>query len=310
MKSHTTTIHKDGKLSEANATASPVGQHLPCDKAADQMSQEDAEDALEYHKRLIHRSPAKFHLWSRMAELVSEPELRIGLLAKALLLGREEKDLVNIRLSLASLLSERGLESAAKYELDRYAATYRDNGWRPRGEYYRLYENVRDVDPSVDNRDLYLEYAHFAEEMVYKSLPELTAVKVTDGEIDDRTHPGRKISTWCFRTRDAKIWLRNPWRFGIKVYLPDGSPASIQVSEGKIIRIVPLQEIPEGEDWLKVVSGVVQLRTDRNGRAYTKIDGVYVGARYLEGVPEGTPVRIVALRQQDARWSAIAIDLV
>lgn len=284
----------------------PKSQNMPYFKATVLISQGELEEALDYYKNLILQYPSKFYLWSQTAELVEANETKIGLLTKALSCGTEDEFLGGVRLRLATLLVGKGLRGNAKYELDKYKETYQNKGWNLKPDFEQLYNYLGDIEPVSDNNALYAKFGERAEAFIYDSLPTIIAIKVSESQMDDRNHPGRKIITWTLRTENDVIRLRKPVKFGLNKRTADGSIFDIKLQEDKIVWIKPhLNSI--NEQWIKEVSGNVSLRTDRNGKKYTIISGSYVGENLLKGINDGQPVRVLSVRQKDGRWSAIRI---
>lgn len=284
----------------------PSSQNMPYFKATVLLSQGKRDEAMGYYRDLLLRFPSKHYLWHHTAALVDDADTKIGLLAKALTIGVDEQFLGKIRLSLAGLLIEKGLYAEAGHELDRYRDLYQSKGWNLKGDYWILRNQVKDVSSLSDNKKLYARSIKVADEFVYAGLPGKVAVKVAEKQLEDKGHPGRKMLLWILRTQDGVLRLRKPNKFGLSRRMKDGEIFNVKLSGGKIVWIRPL-DIPHGEDWIKELDGEVKLRTDRNGKRYCKIGGVYVGEKLLSGISEGQRVKLRALRQEDGRWSAVRL---
>lgn len=284
----------------------PKSQNLPYSKAIVLISRGRADEALRYYKDLIMRFPSKFYLWSQSAELVNEPNLKIGLLTKALTCGAEDEFIGSVRLSLAALLISNRMLPEAAYELTRYRETYQRNGWGLNSGYWDLHNRLSAVTPAADNSELYGRYAGIADEFVYSAVPTVLAVKVGEQKFDDRIHPGRKIVSWSLRTADGIIRLRKPAKFGLNRRIPDGTPFDVKLQQDNIVWIKE-HTGPVDEPWLKIGEGTVRLRTDRNGKKFAIVADSYVGERLLTSVSDGQNIRILSIRQRDDRWSAVAI---
>ena len=206
---------------------------------------------------------------------------------------------------MAALLITKGLPANAKKELDIYKDTYTAKGWGLKQDYWNLYNAIPSADAAEDNRSIYSEYSKTADEFVYRTLPDITAVKVSERQIDDRNRPGKKITYWTLCTEKETFSLKKPGKFGLNRRTPDGALFSIKVKEGRIVWIKPKR--PEGEDWLKKVTGEVYSRTDRKGNRFAIVAGVYVGTQLLRYISDGQSVTVMARRQKDGRWSAITL---
>ena len=99
-------------------TKFPNNQNMPLYKAIVLMSLGKKDEALEYYKKLILKSPSKCYLWNQASELVEEVDLKIALLCKAISVERDESFIGGCRLNLAKALIEKNMMANAKYELD------------------------------------------------------------------------------------------------------------------------------------------------------------------------------------------------
>ena len=284
----------------------PGNQNLPQQKAIVLISQGRTNEALSYYKDMILRSPAKFFLWEQAADLVQDIDTKIGLLCKALTCGADDNFIVKVRLSLAKLLIQAGMPSNAKYELEKHHQTRQANGWSLKEEFRILYNQLAAVEATADNNAIYTKYSVKADEFIYSSFPTVLAVKVDEKQNDDRNHPGRKITTWILRTEKSTERLRKPTKFGLNRHTPNGAAFDIKVKDGKIVWIKQHTD-SVNEPWLKVCSGEVHIRTDRNEKNYTLISGTYVGEKFIKGISEGQQIKVLSIKQDNGRWCAISI---
>lgn len=285
----------------------PESQHLPFFKAVILKLKGENEAALDYYKNLILKTPVKGYLWHQASALVTEPETRIALLCKAISLVKDETFKGNFRLDLAKALIQKGMYGNAKYELDIYRRHYASQGWNLKREFLEL-ENALPQTVSVeDNKPLYERYISVAEEFIYSSIPSVIAIKVAHKLIDDRNHRGRKIMQWTLRKREGVLTLRNPGRYGLDGNARNGSTFEVKLHEGRVVWIKKSQSNPLLEDWIKMATGSIELKTDRNGNPYAIIDRIYIGRKLLGGISNNEKVKIIALQQEDGRWSAIAL---
>lgn len=284
----------------------PQNQNLPYFKAIVLISQGKVKEALTYYKHLILQYPSKFYLWNQISELIEDVDTKIGLLCKALTCGANDEYLGSVRLNLASLLSQKDLKGNAKYELEKYRETYHNNGWNLKPEFFHIYNQLASVETATDNSVIYAEYAVNADEFIYSSLPTVVAVKVDEFKVDDRNRPSRKITTWILRAEQNSLKLRKPNKFQLKKNTPNGTIFNVRLHEGKIVWIK--EHIGcISEPWIKEVSGEVYLRTDRNGKKFAIISGVYIGENLLKGVSDGQKIMTRSIQQKDGRWSAVSI---
>ncbi|MGM9845793.1 MAG: DUF7017 domain-containing protein [Muribaculaceae bacterium] len=286
--------------------AFPGNQNLPLYKANVLISQGKTDEALSYYKNMILRTPSKFFLWSHAAELTDDIDTKVGLLCKALTCGVEDKFIVNVRLALAKLLIQIGMPEYAKYELEKYRQTYQNNGWNIKADFYNLYNQLQSPEAVDSNNEIYGIYSAKADEFIYSAFPTILAVKVDEQQNSDRNHPGRKITTWILRTEKSTERLRKPTKYGLSRHTPNGAAFDIKVDNGKIVWIKQ-HTGPINESWLNECSGDVHIRTNCNGRSYALISDTYVGDKLLKGISEGQHIKVLSIKQADARWRAIAI---
>lgn len=284
----------------------PNNQNLPYHKALVLLSQGKRADAIDCYRELIQHYPSKYYLWYQAANLVDDAEIRIGLLCKAISSEQNEQFIGNVRLQLAKQLIANGNRANAKYELEKYKTFYQSEGWNLKNEFWSLYNQLGDVVPTNDNRGLYSQYAIKAEGFVYGNLPEQIAIKVSETQIDDRNHPGRKITQWTLRTEDGVLKLRKPNKYGLDRKVQVGTAYSVRVKDGRIVWIKASGAIPEAE-WIKTENGQIRLRTDKNGKQYAFVGSVYINGKLLTSVSDGQDVKVLALKQSDGRWSAVSL---
>lgn len=284
----------------------PQNQNMPYFKAIVLISQGNKEEAIEYYKSLILRFPSKFYLWSQIAELVEEPDIKIGLLCKALTVGVEDTFLGGVRLRLAQLLIYKGLMPNAQYELNKYKEVYSSHGWSLKPEYWQLSNQIVNVSDEDNNQSIYLEYCPKADNFVYCALPSIIAIKISDRLLDDRNRQGKKFVQWTLRSKDGVLRLKKPAKYGLGKSR-NGSVFEVKVYNDKIVWIKPSQANPLQQDWIKKIEGSVKLRSDRNGRTYAILDGAYIEEKLLKSITTGQYVKIIAISQGDGRWSAISL---
>ena len=294
------------KLVDKALAKYPKNQNMPYYKATVLISQGKVQEALTYYKNLILHFPSKFYLWNQTAELVEDIDTKIGLLCKALTCGTEDEFLGGVRLRLASLLYQKGLSENAKYELERYRETYGNKGWNLKPVFWEIYNQVNSVEKAIDNKIIYSEYHVKADEFIYSSLPNVVAAKVAETQSEDRSHPGRKMTTWILRTANDTIRLRKPSKFRLNRRTPNGAIFDVKLQNRGIVWIKE-HTGNLSVSWLKEISGEVKLRTDKNGKKYAIISGSYVGENLLKGIEDGQRIKFLSIQQKDGRWSAISI---
>lgn len=285
----------------------PNNQNMPLYKATVLMSLGNKDEALEYYKALILKSPSKCYLWNQASELVEEVDLKIALLCKAISVECDESFIGGCRLNLAKAFIDKNMMANAKYELDKYRDFYVQQGWGLKQEYRDIESQIPQVTQVEDDSSLYEKYIPRAEEFIYSALPSQFAIKIEDKQIDDKKHPGRKFTQWIFKTENGVVRLKKPNKFGLGNRMSNGAPFEIKLYDERIVWIRSSEQDPLQQDWIKKQEGIVRLRVDRKGKTYAIIEKTYVGEKLLRNVVDGQNVKIVAVRQEDGRWSAISL---
>ena len=285
----------------------PNNQNMPLYKATVLMSLGKKDEALEYYKKLILKSPSKCYLWNQTSELVEEVDLKIALLCKAISVECDESFIGGCRLNLAKAFIEKNMMANAKYELDKYRDFYESKGWGLKQEYHEIVSQIPQGTQSENNSLLYDEYIRQAEGFIYSALPSQFAIKIEDKQLDDKKHPGRKLTQWILKTENGVVRLKKPNKFGLDNRVRNGTPFDIKIHEDRIVWIKASEGNPLEQDWIKKQEGIVRLRVDRNGKTYAILDKTYVGEKLLRDVVDEQNVKIVSVRQSDGRWSAVSL---
>lgn len=129
-------------------------------------------EASDIYKDLTLRLGDKYYVWSEFADCVSESDVKIGMLCKAILMERNEDFLGQIRLDLAEQLINQGKKEAASYEIKLHKDHYTAKGWSIKQRVYSLENACGQVGALPENnRALYYEYLPHAEEYAYSEIP-------------------------------------------------------------------------------------------------------------------------------------------
>lgn len=285
----------------------PNSQYMPFYKATVLISMGKLDQALDYYKRLILLSPTKCFLWHQASALVSDNNLKIALLCKAIRVERDEAFKGKCRLDLAHLLIEQGKYAEAKCELSIYHDFYISQRWRLRQEYLDLERRIPSGIAATKDDSLYEAYLPKAEDFIYSAVPSIVAVKVADRQLEDRNRPGRSFSQWTLRTSDKTLSLKKPQKYGLNPRSKNGTLYDVKLRDERIVWVAESDQNPLALDWIKKVEGIITLKTDKNGNPYAILDRVYIGRKLLNGIHDQQMVQAIALKQEDGRWSAIAV---
>ena len=282
-------------------------QYLPLYKAYVLISLNKPEEAINYYRDLILNSHSKAFLWSQASKLVDNIDLKIALLCKALSVEKDETYIGRVRLNLISSLIEKGLLGSAKYELEKYKNFYHSKGWSLKPEYHELNSKIPVQEISENTDTLFKRFLPLSDDFIYGAIPSEFAIKLSDKQIEDKRHPCKKIIQWNLRTKNGVLRLNKPNKYGLDSRTKNGVVFNIKLKDGKIVWIKNSTSNPLEQDWIKKVEGTIRIRTDRNGKSYALLDGAYIGNKLLTDINDGDSARIIAIQQEDRRWSAIAL---
>ena len=158
----------------------PGDEWLIREKALLFIRQKDFDSASKIYRKLVIELGDKYYIWQEFADCVaSDNQLKIGMLAKALSLEKNEDFLGDIHLMLAKALNEQGLLENATIELNTYK-THRDNkGWRLSPEFDALYKSVNAASLRIkDNDSLYEKFIPLAENFAYQDIDWIEVVLI------------------------------------------------------------------------------------------------------------------------------------
>lgn len=188
------------------------------------------DEARELYRRMI-LAGNKYYLWSELAELVDEVDLKIACLAKATTLQKDDKFLVQIRLDLASQFISKGLYDAALHELNIHEETCRLNEWRIKNRFMELRARIpQGTIASTGNKALYHEYIPLCDGFIYSSLPAIEAVVtgIRVMEVD-----GKKKTRVLLKCANGETVKANALQCGIKTRCNNGDLFDIKMVQGQ-----------------------------------------------------------------------------
>lgn len=124
------------------------------------------------YREILRKNPGKYYLWEELASIAKDKNLRISALCKAIVMQPKDEFLVNVRLSLADELIEKGLFAEALCELDRYALTCERNSWPKKRAYNELVSRIPEgTQPAKDNSSFYEAHTAAYKEFIYSDIP-------------------------------------------------------------------------------------------------------------------------------------------
>lgn len=119
----------------------------------------------------------KYYYWQEFAQIISDPNVKAGMLAKALILESNEDYIGDIRLEMASVLISIENSVAASRELELYHANRVKNGWKISDTYTKMRTTLgAPAEENANKGDFYQTLAIAADEYVYKDYPWIDVV--------------------------------------------------------------------------------------------------------------------------------------
>lgn len=127
------------------------------------------QEADKIYKKLIHQLN-EWYVWHEYARITTEPvSLKIAFLSKAILMGKKECFIGEVRLDMAEQLIYAGQPDKAALELKLYRESRTKNGWKLSHKYNILITGLEHVLPSSDNQTIYKDEARLADEFLFTS---------------------------------------------------------------------------------------------------------------------------------------------
>lgn len=261
------------------------------------------DQAIARYKQLIANAPEKFYFWGDLADIVSDPDLQIGLLSAAITTGVNDEFLVNIRLRMAELLCNRQMYENAATELHLYRCSHNKKGWPLKRRYFNVANRLPKDIVMNDNRPLYNHYRNIAFDFIYSCLPIIFLVKAWEKK---DSYNGRAAISWQLRDNNDSYWI-SPSRFHLDFRTGNGAAFQARVSGGKIVWLRPA-EFPTGLSWLKEATGPLTIKKHGDGKIFGFVNNVFVPAHLLYSRSEGSMVTVKAIENGPDRWAALTIE--
>lgn len=280
----------------------PGNDNLPRYKAQMLIKQGHDNLAVDFYKALIAKNAGKVYLWSELAQLVDDRQLKISLLCNALLQRVQPEFVVKVRLRLATLLREAGENEQARHEIDKVKATYEQNNWRIPIEYYIEYNHLQLVTASGCN-SYYAAHKKEAHDFIYGQLPSVTMVKA--GVVIDEKRPGKKIAKWVMYSPTGEKTMVAARALGVPREARDGECYDITMQGRR--PVAATKSAQQQHDWLRRVRGFLHLKVNREGKPYGKVEGFYIPQFMTSKLADKSLVDIVAIHIGD-KWKCIAIN--
>jgi hypothetical protein len=153
------------ELYEKAISVFPKDEWLLREKALLHFENNELDLAIKIYKLLVLELGDKHYVWQEFSDcIVSDNSLKIGMLAKALIIEKNEDFLGDIHLGLVKLLIEENLLENAHLELEAYKKHRELKGWKLSPLCENFSHDLGLVKKSsADNQALYKKYIQFAE---------------------------------------------------------------------------------------------------------------------------------------------------
>jgi|GEM_PF-3483083 putative uncharacterized protein (fragment) len=236
------------------------------------------DEAAKIYKDLFKELSGATYYWGEFGDFFfsSNVDLAIGMYSKALLSKNDEIFIVNIRMKLATLLIKKGEFSRARFELEKYKQTKQHLD----KNFFILYNNVKNYDPSASNTDFYKRTQAILEEYLYTDLKVVDCVfydSYTDANTNARYCCFTDFNETNFKIKENKLKNKNLNLlscYGFKVI--DGKPIeqSIKPSDKQIsdLNIGPA---------FKKVGGKITIKS-KDDRRFGFLKNIYIPQKFLE----------------------------
>ncbi|MDP9076103.1 MAG: hypothetical protein M3O71_01665 [Bacteroidota bacterium] len=165
------------------------------------------ESAIEIYRKLILELGDKSYIWNEFSScFATDKDLKIGMLAKAIQLEKNEDFLGDIHLELADALFDNGLVENCLVELNSYKRHREQKGWRLSELFNEISDKTKNQTTILkDNRCIYEKYIPIAEQYSYKEIEWTEAVLVDKWKNDEDKE---RISFTNGKTIDFSIGSR------------------------------------------------------------------------------------------------------
>lgn len=113
----------------------------------------------------------EWYIWHELSLLITEPQMRLSCLCKALCKNRQEDFIGEVRLHAAETFLTLGLKEEAARELALYAKNRDKNNWAKNDTFKRLSRQVSSENVPTDRYTNYSQFAEECESLIYNDLP-------------------------------------------------------------------------------------------------------------------------------------------
>lgn len=274
----------------------------------------EKDAAIAMFKGMLATNP-QWYQWKHLGDLL-EARLKISCYCKALTMMAKEEYVGGIHLALAGMLRDDDPQQAA-CELEKYASTYKRNGWRMKAEAYELENALKGVTPSPAGNAFYAKNTSEAEDYAYGDLPQ-----------DEFVYTGKRPNSMgkmraCLENRAKRLHIKSP----LTPLLMKASIGSVFLCRYRLVSNRPIllsahatrkklelyqkegkRPRGTGEAEAREVEGLVKIR---DGQPFAFVGNYYIppSLRQSAQLTNGQRIRAKVVCQPDGRWRAVKISV-
>ncbi|KAA6329520.1 hypothetical protein EZS27_021679 [termite gut metagenome] len=165
----------------------PTDEWIFREKALLHIKNQDLDSAIKIYRELVLDLGDKHYIWHEFSTCLSDKNLKIGMLSKALEMQKQEDFLGDIHLDLARLLIEENIFENAFFELQAYKNHRESKSWKLSALYEELKSKINISNSNIKtNRDLYKKYIPLAESFAYQDIDWTEVVLVDRWKNEDK----------------------------------------------------------------------------------------------------------------------------
>jgi hypothetical protein len=198
----------------------------------------ELELAINIYRKLVLELGDKSYIWNEFSScFTTEFDLKIGMLAKAIQLEKNEDFLGDIHIELAKTFLDNGLAEHSIVELNSYKSHRELKGWKLSELYNELSAKTKNQNTDLkDNKSIYDKYIPFAEQYAYSDIDWTEVILIDKWKNDEGKE---RIAFTNGKTVDFSIGSR---RFGLLKQSSLGSVYKFklhkQITENKYIPLI------------------------------------------------------------------------
>lgn len=195
----------------------------------------DIDEVADIYRKLVLDLGDKYYIWGEFAGCVTDVNVKVGMLCKAVLVEKNEDFLGQIRLDLAEQFLGLGLNEAAALEIKLYQDCYNAKGWSIKARFYELESRCGNVTVlPEDNKQLYEKYAGYAEDYAYADIPFVDYVLVSEWVNEE----GKKLNKYVSCDGDEVVF--KPGRFKQLKKAKPGQVWSMKMYHADLLKSIPV----------------------------------------------------------------------